>query len=58
MASEKKALDIPKNYLDVKVLVRSLQRAEGQEDCFLSGRTDCEETDCRWRNHCLEKLPL
>ena len=58
MASEKKTTDTPKNYLDVKVLVRSLQRAEGREDCFLSGRTDCDEIDCRWRKHCLENLPL
>jgi hypothetical protein len=58
MASEKKATDTPKNYLDVKVFVRSLQRAEGREDCFLGGRTDCDEIDCRWRKHCLENLPL
>ena len=58
IASGKKASDTKKNYLDIKALVRSLQRAEGREDCFLTGRMDCDETDCRWRNYCLGNIPI
>jgi hypothetical protein len=58
LASGKNVAEIQRNYLDIKVLVRSLQRTEGREDCFLSGRMDCDETDCRWRSYCLEKLPI
>ena len=58
LASGKNAPDNRRNYLDIKTLVRSLQRADGQEDCFLTGRMDCDETNCRWRNYCLEKLPI
>lgn len=46
-----------KNLLDIKNLVRSIQRADGQEDCFLSGRVDCDWSDCRWRPYCLQKIP-
>jgi len=58
LASGKNVPDNKKNYLDIKALVRSLQRAEGREDCFLTGRMDCDDSDCRWRNHCLENLPI
>jgi len=58
LASAKNAPDKKRNYLDIKALVRSLQRAEGREDCFLSGRMDCDETNCRWRNYCLKNLPV
>jgi hypothetical protein len=50
--------DTKRNYLDIKALIRSLQRAEGREDCFLTGRMDCDEIDCRWRNYCLENLSI
>lgn len=46
-----------KNLLDIKTLVRSIQRADGQEDCFLSGRVECDWADCPWRPYCLEKTP-
>ena len=58
LASGKNTPDTKRNYLDIKALVRSLQRAEGREDCFLAGRMDCDETDCRWRNYCLENLEI
>ena len=56
IAAGKDAPDNKKNYLDIKALVRSIQRAEGREDCFLSGRRDCDDTDCDWRNYCTENL--
>ena len=58
LSSGKNTPDKKRNYLDIRALVRSLQRAEGREDCFLAGRMDCDETDCRWRNYCLENLEI
>lgn len=34
-------------------LVRKIQRAEGEVDCFATGRTTCDNTTCRWRQDCL-----
>jgi len=44
-----------KNYLDIITLIRSIQRAEGNPDCFLRGKTDCDRMDCAWRPYCLGK---
>ena len=41
--------------LDLNALVRSVQRSEGEEACFKIGRFDCDESDCRWRDYCLEQ---
>jgi hypothetical protein len=43
-----------KNFLDIEVLIRSIQRSEGHKDCFRKGLKDCDELDCRWRSFCLE----
>ena len=43
-----------KNFLDITALIRSIQRAEGHEDCFRKGVTDCDQVDCNWRSFCLE----
>ncbi len=38
-----------------KVLIQSIQRAEGREPCFLDDdRFDCRERDCEWRRDCLK----
>jgi hypothetical protein len=42
-----------KNFLDVSTLIRSIQRAEGQTDCFKMGMVDCDHMDCKWRAFCL-----
>jgi hypothetical protein len=42
------------NYVDLVKLVRSLQRAEGNLDCYRRGRQQCDRIDCAWRDHCLE----
>ena len=43
-----------KNFLDITALIRSIQRAEGQADCFRKGMIDCDQVDCKWRSFCLE----
>lgn len=44
-----------KNYLDIITLIRSIQRAEGNPDCFLKGNSECDQLNCAWRAYCLEK---
>jgi hypothetical protein len=43
-----------KNYLNIITLIRSIQRAEGNPDCFLKGNPDCDQLNCAWRAYCLE----
>ncbi len=38
--------------LDFTELVRSIQRTEGNEDCFKKRRV-CQEMGCSWRPYCL-----
>jgi len=42
------------NYVDLVNLVRSIQRAEGNIDCYRGGRQQCDRMDCAWRDHCLK----
>jgi len=42
-----------KNFLDIATLIRSIQRAEGQTDCFKMGMVDCDQMGCKWRAFCL-----
>ena len=46
------------NFLDIVVLIRSIQRAENQMDCFKKGIIDCDQVDCKWRTFCLEGYPV
>ncbi|MBW2707870.1 MAG: hypothetical protein JRD04_01065 [Deltaproteobacteria bacterium] len=48
------AMDVKKNFLDITALVRSIQRSEGNPDCFLMAEGSCDRTDCAWRKYCLE----
>jgi hypothetical protein len=43
-----------KSFLDITTLIRSIQRAEGNTDCFQKGIIDCDQLDCKWRSFCLE----
>jgi hypothetical protein len=43
------------NYLDITALIRSLQRAEGENDCFRTTNFNCQRSDCRWREYCFDK---
>jgi hypothetical protein len=40
--------------LDVAELIRSIQRAEGNPDCFRRNEGCCDQVDCAWRSYCLE----
>jgi hypothetical protein len=42
-----------RNFVDLIALVRSLQRAEGNPDCFRRSGDSCEQGDCAWRSYCL-----
>jgi hypothetical protein len=39
---------------DLTHFIRSLQRIEGNPDCFNTAKGDCDRTDCVWRTYCLE----
>ena len=45
------------DYVDLVNLVRSIQRAEGNPDCYRRGRQQCDRLSCVWRDHCLEAPP-
>ena len=42
-----------KNFLDITKLVRSVQRAEGNPDCFRKAEGFCDRLDCAWYRYCL-----
>lgn len=42
-----------RDFLDITALIRSIQRAEGNPDCFMKGEDDCDRLDCSWRIYCL-----
>ncbi len=44
------------DYVDLINLVRSVQRAEGNIDCYRRGRQQCDRMNCVWRDHCLKAL--
>lgn len=49
-----KGLESKKNFLDVTELIRSIQRAEGNSDCFRRAQGHCDQFGCAWRMYCLE----
>lgn len=34
-------------------IIRTIQRAEGNFDCFGTAAGICDQADCLWRNDCL-----
>ena len=46
-----------KNFVDLTALIRSIQRAEGNTDCFRRGAFDiwCDQMECTWRAHCFNR---
>ena len=42
------------NFSDINHLIRSIQRAEGDPDCFRRLKEGCDKMDCCWREYCLE----
>jgi hypothetical protein len=49
-------IETAEDLCDVARLIRSIQRLEGNPDCFGAARDSCEQTLCAWRQYCL-KLP-
>ena len=52
----KKPLLPRKDFLDTTALIRSIQRAEGNPDCFRQAQGDCDQFACTWRKYCLEDV--
>jgi len=51
----KGAFNSQANYVDLVNLIRSVQLAEGQIDCYRRGRQQCDRMACAWRDHCLKE---
>lgn len=49
---ENKSLD--KNPFDLTKFIRSIQRLEGNPDCFKKAQGYCSQWDCVWRQSCLD----
>ena len=43
------------DHADIAHLIRSLQRAEGNPDCFRTAENHCAQEDCVWRELCVGK---
>jgi hypothetical protein len=43
--------------LYITALIRSIQRVEGNFDCFRRAKEYCDQTDCCWREYCLKEAP-
>jgi hypothetical protein len=52
-----KGQNIEDDSIDITLLIRSLQRVEGNFDCFRRAKEYCDQTDCCWREYCLKEAP-
>jgi hypothetical protein len=52
---DRKNSDSRGNYPDITNLIRSVQRLEGNPDCFGKSDGNCEHLDCAWRELCLKE---
>jgi len=43
-----------RNFVDITALIRSIQLAEGNRDCFRRAEEYCDQTGCSWYRYCLE----
>jgi len=41
------------DFLDMTALIRSIQRIEGNFDCFGKAKGYCDRLDCAWYQYCL-----
>lgn len=46
------------NTPDIKKLIRSIQRLEGNPDCFYKSEGFCDQIECAWREYCIDKSLL
>jgi hypothetical protein len=44
-----------KDFLDVTEMIRSIQRSEGNLDCFGRAQGYCDQLECAWRAYCLPR---
>ncbi len=51
------SLDEEKSFVNITDLIRSVQRTEGNPDCFKKHTDGCDELECVWRPYCLEVTP-
>ncbi len=51
------SFDDKKNLVNITDLIRSVQRTEGNPDCFKKHAGGCNELECEWRPYCLEVPP-
>jgi hypothetical protein len=42
------------DFFDLTNLIRSIQCAEGNPDCFARAQSYCDRLDCAWRQYCLK----
>ena len=42
---------LKRSFVDITTLIRSIQRAEGNPDCFRKLRGSCDRMDCKWRKY-------
>jgi len=42
-----------RHFVDMTLLIRSIQRSEGNPDCFGKAENYCDRLDCAWRSYCL-----
>lgn len=52
-APEKNGGTLPKINVDLTALIRSVQRSEGNSDCFRRNKGYCDQLGCAWRSYCL-----
>ena len=45
------------NVPDIIRFIRSIQRIEGNPDCFRTASGECDRLDCAWREYCLNGIP-
>lgn len=52
----KKVPELPDNSPDLTNFIRSIQKLEGNPDCFGTANGNCDRLDCTWRTYCLGKI--
>ncbi len=45
---------VDEDFCDLVRLIRSLQRLEGNPECFGTAENSCEHSLCAWRDYCLQ----
>lgn len=53
MTTAESRFGVQESSINITHLIRSLQRLEGNPDCFRRADNDCDRLDCAWRNYCL-----